>query len=176
MKNFRKVLGTLFVLLAMGVLGYGVYSITVNNSSSKQVEQLTTNQAIIEAVEYGKSGDYKRALALLREIVKTNPKNTAALYNYGTALRGVGQLKKADETFQKLLEVSAQDYEAWAERASIAVLQNDLETGFDYLEKIPRGKGQLILRLRSDPQWIELKTHPRMKKIRAQQGLEKLTY
>ena len=176
MKNYRKFLVVIFVFLAVAALGYGMYSIAVNSSSSKQAEELTTNQAIIEAVEYGKSGDYKRALALLREIVKTNPKNTAALYNYGTALRGVGQLKNADETFQRLLAISPQDYEAWAERANIAVLQNDLETAFDYLEKIPRGKGQLILRLRSDPQWIELKRHPRMQKIRAQQGLEKLRY
>ena len=172
----RKIAGISFVALAFLVLFAGVYFATQGTLNNATAEKKRVNIEIKNAVSYGQGGDYERALVLLKDIVAKHPENVDALYNYGIALRGVRHLTEADKVFQRLLEKNPSDYEAWAERANLAVLQNDLETAFDYLEKIPRGEGQLILRLRTDPQWKELEKHPRMNKIRSLQGLTKLNY
>jgi len=172
----RKAAGIGLLLLAIGLLTYGVYALTIGQQRQQTEESGRLNRQISEAVSIGKSGDYKRAVTMLREIVKTHPKNVDALYNYGTALRAINDLDSADKVFQNLLLLSPEDYEAWVERASVAVLKGDIETAFDFLEKVPRGKGNLILRLRSDPKWKEFSEHPRMKKVQAIQGLTTLTY
>jgi len=175
-ENPRKIAGVAFLVLAFFVLCVGVYFVSQGKSDDIAQERERINKEIKDAVSYGQSGDYERAVALLKELVTKHPKNSDALYNYGVALRSVRKLSDADQVFQDLLEINSKDYEAWAERANLAVLENNLETAFDYLEKIPRGEGQLILRLRTDPQWQALEKHPRMNKIRSLQGLTKLNY
>ena len=172
----RKIAGITVLILAGCVLLGGIYFAGTDQSNQASAQKKKINKEISDAVSYGQAGDYKRALALLKQITDKHPKNTDGLYNYGVALRGVQSYAAADKVFQRLLEINPKDYEAIAERANLAVLQNDIEAGFDFLEQIPRGEGQLILRLRTDPQWKELERHPRMAKIRSLQGLTKLNY
>jgi tetratricopeptide (TPR) repeat protein len=165
----KKILALAAVSLAIGIVVFGGFE-------DKDEARKKRNHRISAAIELGASGEYKRAVVLLGGIVDEFPEDTVALYNYGTALRAIKELTKADAVFQSLLLLSPDDHEAWVERASIAVLQNDLDRAFDFLDKVPRGKGNLILRLRSDPKWKEFESHPRMKKVRAQQGLNSLKY
>ena len=173
--NTQKVLGlavlTIAVLLLLGggifLLNQGTGGASSNSSVSKRVS---------EAIALGQNGDFPSALKILEDVVEKHPDNTDALFNYGLALRSVERLKDSDAAFQKILELKPDDFEAWAERANLAVLANDVDRAFDYLEKIPAGKGRLILRLRVDKHWQNLRKHPRMEKIRAIQGLSNLDY
>ena len=131
---------------------------------------------VTRAIALGQDGKFREALQILENVLKTHPENIDALFNYGLVLRSVNRINESDKAFQKILEIKPEDFEAWAERANLAVLQNDLDRAFDYLEKIPAGKGRLILRLRVDEHWKKLKTHPRMEKIRAIQGLSNRDY
>ena len=171
----RKVVGIIILSVAvLLLLGGGAFLVSqgANGSSSDSV----VAKKVTSAIALGQDGKFQEALKILENVVKTHPDNIDALFNYGLVLRSVNRINDSDKAFQKILELKPDDFEAWAERASLAVLQNDLDRAFDYLEKIPAGEGRLILRLRVDEHWKNLKEHPRMEKVRAIQGLSNRDY
>ena len=62
---------------------------------------LLTNLAICEA----ELGNLKRADTIHQEIIKTNPREFLAYYNYGRYLATVGEISSAKESFKKCLEI-----------------------------------------------------------------------
>ena len=171
----RKVVG-IGILSAAVILLLGGGAFLMSQGATGKSSQSVVAKEVAKAISLGQEGNFPDALKILERVVENHPDNTDALFNYGLALRSVNKLDESDKAFQKILQLKPDDFEAWAERANLAVLQNDLNRAFDYLEKIPAGKGRLILRLRVDEHWQNLRKHPRMEKIRAIQGLSTLDY
>ena len=72
-------------------------TIQVSGSSAS----LLTNLAICEA----ELGNLKRADTIHQEIIKNNPREFLAHYNYGRYLATVGDISSAEESFKKCLEI-----------------------------------------------------------------------
>jgi Tfp pilus assembly protein PilF len=126
---------------------------------------------IREAVQTGERGNYAKAEGMLRDVVREHPGEPDALFNLGVAELGLERIDEADETFGKVLELNPSDWDAVAERATIAQRRGKTEQALSLLDRIPPGEGHIRDRLEGEVAWGDLDGDARMNKLRAKHGL-----
>lgn len=173
--------GGLFLVVAVGLIGFGAYSgikagshgtqAGAEGASPSALPDLNTR--LVEAIRMGQAGDVEGAATRLRLIVREHPNNLDAIYNLGVALIGTGELAAAEAQFQRVLELAPGDGDALAELAGLRKDQGDLDAAFAYLNQIPSRDEKLRQRLLEDPLWADLDEDERMKALMSKHGISK---
>ncbi|MCK6548476.1 tetratricopeptide repeat protein [Myxococcota bacterium] len=181
--NDHPIAGYLFLALAVGGIGYaGLSAVESSKKLRLEQEEAAATAKIREALAAGETEQFGKAEALLREVLEKQPSNIDALFNLGIALVAQDKNDDADATFQKVLAVKPDDWDAVAERAGLAKRRatktstttldpKELDAALGLLESIPAGKGNVAERLVRDPLWADLIGHERLIKLFDKHGV-----
>lgn len=136
----------------------------------------TESRAVLQeklraAVFLGRQGEFDAALERLRALADAYPGEASIWLNLGIAYTGRGELDEAERAFQKVLEISPNDWDGMAEMANLALDRGNLEAALGYAERIPPGKGRMSARLARDERWRENLEHPRVMALRKKHGM-----
>ncbi|MBK8012461.1 MAG: hypothetical protein IPK13_14010 [Deltaproteobacteria bacterium] len=160
------------VFLGGAIVGIGSFARWgVERAAEK--EQAESLRAQVAAILGGSHdpAEFPAMEKALSELLREHPENPTILLNLGILQGAQGQIDEAEASFSKVRGLDPQDYDALAELAAIAQLKGKTEAALDLLETIPPGKGRMVDRLRRDPNWIGLRSHPRMKALYEKHGL-----
>lgn len=80
------------------------------------------------AEEYGREGELDTAERILREVLKTSPRNSLARYRLGGILEEKGEIPRATEEYALVPEGAAEHWKALFRIAQIAASEGQLET------------------------------------------------
>lgn len=116
------------------------------------------------AAEVGDNGELEKSEAMLEKVAAQYPNSPEAAYMLGVVRLRAERLEEADKAFTRALELDPQDWDAVAERATIAKIRGDIETAVAMLEKIPAGHGHVYDRMR-DSVWIDVRGDERMRNV-----------
>lgn len=166
-KNPGQVFALLFLVMACFVFALFI-SVTY---SPKIIESETLLRDLRHAVALGESGDFMKAYAELSALSKRYPESPNVWLNLGIAHLTLNQLDAAEKAFQYTVELSPDDYDAWAELGGVSVRRKKLEEAFDIFNKIPPGQGRMSERLRKDPVLLELESDGRFQALLLKHGL-----
>jgi Flp pilus assembly protein TadD len=127
-------------------------------------------ESINLAIDRGRAGDVEGAAAALAELAEKHPDRADVHFNHGVALEALERWAEADAAFLRVLKLEPEDYEAIAERATIALSRGEVEAAAKLLESVPIGRGRLRERLSRHPTWIEHANHPDVARLRERHG------
>lgn len=156
--------GTLWLGLAIGGIGFAAKS-GLEGSARYKVQQVV-NKELKAAIGLAERGQIKESIGVMEKLAVRYPKEPTLWLNLGIARRADQQFEAADEAFVKALVLNPDDYDAIAERATVAKERGKVDDALSLLEKIPVGEGRMVQRLVQDPVWDSLRGDERMKKIR----------
>jgi tetratricopeptide (TPR) repeat protein len=165
----------LFLALILSLVGFAAKSGIQHGKDTPEFDSnAKVAEQIMEAVKLGQGGEYAPAAKLLGDIVKHHPKNTDAMFNLGVALSALERYKDAERIFERVNQLSPNDFDAVAERAGIRLALDDAEGALALLEKVPVGAANMANRLGQDPRWVPLKDNPRMAALLQKHGVAAL--
>lgn len=159
------------IILSGGFVALVVSGLSWIGISARGRNEARLKAEINHAVAMGEAGRYGEAKDALAKIVKEEPDNVDALFNFGLAAWGSGDLQAAEHTFVRIGQLAPTDYEASAELAGLYCQLGEHAKALDLLEKVPVGAGNLAARLRGDSRFESLDEEPRMKAIYAKHGI-----
>ena len=106
-----------------------------------------------------------------RRSPRSLPDYADAHLNLGIALTEAKRPKDAFVSFQRVVQLNRQDWDAFAELASLSLEGEQLSEALKYASNIPAGKGRMPLRLRKDPRWTKYASHQDVQKLRQKHGV-----
>lgn len=118
-----------------------------------------------DAMYAAESGEVDKAIAMFEALVQEHPERPALRFNLGLAYRGADRIEDAEKVFDALLARNAQDWDALAEKATLAKQRGDLEAALALLVRIPERKGGVATRIKGDVTWADALEDPRLVKI-----------
>ena len=117
------VLVLLLLLAVMGVGGFVIRGVLAGDRPALTREQLEVTTWLKQSKAkpddsgirlglghaYQQAGQYRKALAEYRIVLKSRPRDTAVLYDQGVAYRSLGQDDKAESSWREVLKVDRAD-------------------------------------------------------------------
>lgn len=168
----HPIAGFAFLAVAFGTIAWGAeYGISTSKRALAEGAKKEVNAEVRKAVDVGRGGDFEQAQKMLEEIVAKHPNDPDALFNLGISQTATERDDEADKTFQRVLELAPEDWDAVAERASIKKRKGQVDEALAMLEKIPAGKGHLHERLTQDPLWADI-SDGRMEELKKRHGID----
>lgn len=134
-------------------------------------ERVVLREKLYSAIALSERGEHARALVVLEDLVEQHPRTTSLWLNLGIAQRAAGRLTEAARTFEKVLELDPEDYDAVAEKATVLKQEGRVDAAIAELERIPVRRGRIGERLAADPLWQDIAEDPRMRALRDKHGL-----
>jgi tetratricopeptide (TPR) repeat protein len=119
-------------------------------------------RAAVMAVQ---SENFDDAIKLLSQLAEQEPKDAAVWLNLGIAQRAAERWDDADASFQKVLAINPEDFDAVAERATVKKVKGDIEGALTLFESIPISEGRMLERLAYDPTFADLDKNERFQKL-----------
>ena len=174
---------TLMVAVLLGALGVTV-KLAMDAQQAEQARKANAGdedpsearkreirETMQRAIHAHRQLDYEAAERILVAASEKYPRVPAVWLNLGICYRSLDKLDAADRAFARVLELSADDWDAIAERATIRVIRGKVDEAFALLDKVPAYKGQVTERLRSDPDWLKHRGDARMKPLLIRHGV-----
>lgn len=116
-----------------------VYERIISASSSKDlVRQARKRLALAWGRDYTEQGDFHAALAEYQALQKTYPDDTIVMGLIGWSYLRMGETRKADEIFEKMLELASDDVEINMRMAEVYARRGDLKRYKELLVKVAR--------------------------------------
>ncbi len=124
----RLIWFALAALLVVAALSFGL-------KAQNRARQATASKAGDSGFALYKKGDFKKAIPRLKEAVRLDPKNEAALRTLGQSYEAVGDLNKAASTYEAALAAKANQPEVLYNLAIIHKSQGKMDEAIEELEK-----------------------------------------
>jgi tetratricopeptide (TPR) repeat protein len=166
---------SVWLALAFGGIGYAARAGLEASARARQEQARTEalermKRAFLEVEE----GRVSEGLRILSELAEAHPESEAIAFNRALALIAAKEFDEADRVLARLIERRPEDWDAQAERATIALQRGQLDRVFQLLAPIPPGGGQLARRFREHPAWADFVNEPRAVQLLEKHGCTEL--
>jgi tetratricopeptide (TPR) repeat protein len=152
----------LWLALALGGIGYaakaGLEGSARHHREAERAEHTARLTAAIADVQQGRVDE---GIAGLEALARDRPGDPAIEFNLALALRFAKRPDDADRQLAKIIAARPEDWDAHAERATLAAERSDLARALELLAPIPPGGGNLGRRFREDAAWEAFAQDPR---------------
>jgi len=130
--NFRII--ALLSLFSIAII-FSRTEVTAADHSSQNTE---TQKHIDKGIQYGKEGDFEKAIAEFKEVLKLEPKNAHAYNNIGVAYFRTGNLDQAIAYYTKAIDLGIADANMYFFRGQMygKYQQEDAKAIKDYTKAI----------------------------------------
>ncbi len=139
---------------------------------AKRIARNKLRRDMQNAIALARQGQFAQASAMLQILAENNPNKSSLWLNLGLAQVGEQKDAAAKVSFQKVVKLDAEDYDAIAELANIEKRGGKLGAALALLNKIPAYGGRMKHRLKHDPLWQDVLDNDGVKALRKKHGLD----
>lgn len=171
MKNHPIMAGAWLIATFGGIVYGGLMAGEAAQVKAESQAQGEVTERMQQAVFAGRAGRFADAAKMLRALQAEYPQSTSVALNLGIAYRGLRMYDEALVEFERVVKAKPEDWDAVAEVATLRLLKGEPDAAIALVQKIPAGEGQLDMRLKADPAWVDLPASPELLELRKKHGV-----
>jgi len=119
-----------------------------NPTIIKEVDKMFLLTYYNMGMNYGKLGQYKKAIKVYEKVITINPQDSYAYYNMGIDYGKLEEYEKAISSYKKVIELNPEDYQAYTNLFEIQLISNlhfDKELESKYINLFKEEKNYFIV-------------------------------